>query len=154
MDSDAEDTEAVAMFFTYVNRAMQFISGDEFATFNPIGFCCDGNGANFAGLAWCGAGTACSSTFDFGVFANFLRMKSLCRGTHYGNCSRWKLALNLSTPRVSADCFAGSTGCHMVWNSSLLLLEKSTGKSIPFIATLPVMYVRTARRRFVAATLV
>ena len=42
MDSDAEDTEAVGMFFTYVNRAMQFISGDEFATFNPIGFCCDG----------------------------------------------------------------------------------------------------------------
>jgi hypothetical protein len=51
MEAESEDTKNISLFWTLFNEILKKISGKKDYMFNPIGFCTDMAGANFAGIA-------------------------------------------------------------------------------------------------------
>ena len=50
MEADNEDTTNIQLFWTLFNEVLQKVSGQKDYKFNPVGWCTDMAGANFAAI--------------------------------------------------------------------------------------------------------
>ena len=51
MEAESEDTSNIELFWTLFNEISQKVSGQKDYKFNPVGWCTDMAGANFAAIS-------------------------------------------------------------------------------------------------------